>query len=189
MLATFARGRAAVSAPSAVLALYASRPRCNLSATRAPVYRSRCFAITRRLYFSTLSPSVPSPSSTTSPSTVAAIPRITTCREITAASLVSSVPTSVPVPPAVTVSTPTLLPIGTPIRLRAWIKSVRAQKQLAFVSCNDGSDQAGVQITCDPSLVKGFVFEYIAGRVRVYSISRPMSPSGCSKVASLCLID
>jgi aspartyl/asparaginyl-tRNA synthetase len=49
------------------------------------------------------------------------------------------------------------LPLHSSLTLRAWVKSVRAQKQAAFIVLNDGSDQHGVQVVCDPAMAKGFV--------------------------------
>jgi asparaginyl-tRNA synthetase len=40
--------------------------------------------------------------------------------------------------------------------VRGWVKTVRAQKNVAFVQINDGSNQAGVQVTVDdPIQVQG----------------------------------
>ncbi len=104
-------------------------------------------------------------------SAAAAPARIVSCADITAPALTAagsaasaSASTSAPAPgslpatstaaAAASSAAPSLL--GARVRVRAWVKSARAQKTMAFLALNDGSGQTGVQVTC-PAMAKGCV--------------------------------
>jgi asparaginyl-tRNA synthetase len=41
------------------------------------------------------------------------------------------------------------------VEVRGWVRAMRTQKNVSFVSINDGSQPAHLQVVCPPELLKG----------------------------------
>ena len=59
------------------------------------------------------------------------------------------------------------VPVGSPVSLVAWVRSVRAQKQVVFLELNDGSTARNLQIVAEPSAVNELALLTTGASVRI----------------------
>jgi hypothetical protein len=57
-------------------------------------------------------------------------------------------------------------PAPAAVDAHGWVRSVRAQKRVAFVALADGSCAGGLQAVCDPALAKQCVFLFVVWAYR-----------------------